>query len=54
MNNNRWLTVGVAAAAWVVACLVTWRMPLATRVAVGLTAAGVLLILSVKATTAGR
>lgn len=47
-----WFTVLVAALAWAAAYLVTWQMPLATRLAVGLTAAAVLTVVSVKALSA--
>jgi len=52
--NNRWVIISLTAAAWILACFVTWQMPLATRVAVGLTATAVMLIVTVKASSARR
>lgn len=48
-TRTRWLVVLAAAVVWTAACVVTWQMPLATRMAVGLTGAAVLLIVTVKA-----
>jgi hypothetical protein len=47
--KTRWFTVLVAVVAWTAACVIAWPMPLATRVAVGLTGAAVLLLVTVKA-----
>jgi hypothetical protein len=47
-TRTQWLTVLVAAVIWTAACVISWPMPLATRLAVGLTGAAALLILTIK------
>jgi len=48
-TRTRWLTVVVASVAWTAACVIAWQLPLATRLAVGLTGAAVLLVITIKA-----